>query len=1020
MFLSDGSLKRPVAMLCLIIALVFLGFNSYRKLGLEMVPQIDIPYITVTTVYPGANPEDIEVDVAKKIEDAVMTISGINHVNSVCMENLVQTIIEFNIGVDVDVAANDVREKIDLKLAEFPDDVEKPIILKLDINAKPIVNLALTGNMDLATLYEYADNELRDRLSTIQGVANIELLGGAKNEVHVIIDKNRLAEKNLNSVQVLSALGSGMATLPAGRIRTDKQEFSVKYYAEFNDISEIGNIQLSSKDGKRVFLKDVAKITMGSEEVRQKSFFNGEKAIAIKLVKRSDANTVEVVDSIKKSMDEIKQYLPKGMKLNWVSDRANIIRNTLNNTISNIFIGILLTALILFFFLFNPRSTIIVAITMPITIIISLFFLKLLGFTLNIMTLLAAGLSVGVLVTNSIVVMENVVDKLKHHDNPWHAAKEGTAEVAVAVMAGVGTNVVVLLPIGMMGSIIGMMFRPFAWTMLVVNAVSLFVSFTLTPIGSAFLLKKMDEDNVFHKFEQIVMKRLNAIISGYMSFITPKLSTIRGCITLIFITFIVFLSGLYLLTKTGFNFTPKMDQGEMLITMEYPTSQNLDTTIKRTEGIRKDLLEINGIDKVLITDGKIEGMLGQSSEGVNVAQIQLFFVDRDKREKETIELLDVVREKMKKYPGIISSVSIPSIMGGQELPIEMNISGPDLKRLENVARKIKGIALSIDGFKEPDITVKDGKNEIRLTPRRNIIKDIGLSVSSLGIMLRTNLEGIIGGTFKKGDRSYDIRVKMAEKKGKSQLDEYMISLPDGSKVPMIGVVDKEETTSAAKIIRVDKKRTIKLYSNLEGIALGDAVNTLKKRIDDENVLPEGYSVKFAGSYERMAEAGAEFAEAALLAILLTYLALSAILESFIKPIFIMTTLPLGLIGIAYALFLTGNSINIFVLLGAVMLIGIVVNNAVLIFERMHVLIDQGMHASKAMIQAIHDEFRPIIMITIASVLGMAPLAVATGVGSELTVGIGIASVGGVIVSGLLTLMIIPAFYELYLKITEKF
>ncbi|MCC8180360.1 MAG: efflux RND transporter permease subunit, partial [Planctomycetes bacterium] len=466
MFLSNGSVSRPIAMSCLIIALALLGMNSYRKLGLELMPKMDIPYVTVTVEYPGATPADVEVDVVKRIEDAVASVDGLKHMTSTCLENFAMVVLEFNLEIDVDVAANDVRQEVDAIRDDFPDGADSPVIIKVDINAIPIVNLALTGTLPIEELYDFADQELSDRLSSIPGVAKIDIVGGAEREVHVVLDREKVSAAGLSSLDVVAALSGGVLTTPAGRIQDSGNEYNVRFDAEYDDFREIGDLQVAGKDGARRYIRDLGHVVMASDEIRQASFINGRPCIGIQVVKRSDANAVMVVNEVRSRLDEINNNLPGGSELVWISDDGEFIEANFNTTSSNIVDGVILTAIILFLFLWNPRSTLVVAISMPLTIIISIFLMQLSGFTFNAVTLLAIGLSVGTLVTNSIVVMESVSAQLEGGASSWEAAKNGANDVAVAVMASAGTNMVVLLPIGLMGSMVGMAFRPFAITTL--------------------------------------------------------------------------------------------------------------------------------------------------------------------------------------------------------------------------------------------------------------------------------------------------------------------------------------------------------------------------------------------------------------------------------------------------------------------------------------------------------------------------------------------------------------------------
>jgi len=482
MILSDVSIRRPVAMGCLIIGLALLGLNAYRKMGLELMPKADIPYVTVVTIYPGASPEELETDVAKKIEDAVVSIDGLKHASSTCMENVCQTLLEFQLEVDVDIAATDVREKLDLIRADMPEDVEDPIIQKFDINAKPIVTLALTGDVPLDELYDFADNTLRDRITVISGVADVQLVGGAEREVHVELDRARLAARGLSSMNVVQSIQQAVRTIPSGRVREGTTEYAVKFDADYDQVDELADLEIANENGQRCHIRDVGQVSMATEELRQAAMLDGRPCIAIKVVKKADANAVRVANAVRDAMAKLNAELPGGMDLVWIDDDGTFIEATNQSAWANVFVGILLTAAILFFFLYNVRALFVVAVTMPLTIIIGLFFMQAVGYTLNTSTLIAIGMSVGILVTNSIVVLEAIVKRLDATGDSKEAARLGAKEAFVAVLASAGTNVVVLFPLAVMKTRIGLFIGPLAMTMFIMTVVSLFISFTLTPM----------------------------------------------------------------------------------------------------------------------------------------------------------------------------------------------------------------------------------------------------------------------------------------------------------------------------------------------------------------------------------------------------------------------------------------------------------------------------------------------------------------------------------------------------------
>lgn len=1015
MFLSDSSIRRPVAMTSLIIGLTLLGLNAYRKLGLELMPKMDVPYITVTTIYPGASPEQIETDVAKRIEDQVVTIDGLKHVSSACMENVCQTLLEFNLNVDVDIAATDVREKLDLIRSDFPEDVEDPKILKFDINAQPIIHMALTGDVPIDELYDYADNTLRDRITVISGVANVDLVGGAKREVHVMLDRERLAAKGLSSMNVVDSVQKAVRTIPSGRITDHGREYSVKFDAEYKEVPEIGTLEVASEGGQRCYIRDVGRVVMTTEELRQKAAIDGKPCVYIKVVKKAEANAVKVVNNVRAAVQALNEQLPGGMELVWVTDDGRFIEASVQSAWGNVGQGILLTAAILFFFLYNIRATLVVAITMPLTVVISLFFMQLAGYTLNTSTLISIGLSIGILVTNSIVVLESIVSRLKTTGNPKEAARLGAKEVTVAVLASAGTNIVVLFPIAMMGSIVGQFMRPLAWTMLIMTAVSLFISFTLTPLLCSILLKPSNgqQKGILHRMETGFNHILDRIIAGYRAVLSFNEKHRIAAIAILLLTIAMLVHAMSLGGKVGFGFVPTTDQARIFVKLEYPTSYDLDRAIERVHLVEERVKDVPEITHVLSSLGKVEGVIGQSTEGVYLAQLLLTFSDRDRRTLTIEDLQTEIRKRLAGYPECIITVTQPAIIGGQSQDVELLIAGDELTTLNRLALDTQARAGRIQGIKDMDTTVRTGKPEIAIVPKRAVLADLNIPAISLGMTLRANLEGLEAGTFKRGDRNYDIVVELADEPGQNQVEQFLFPGAPGRPILLSNLAEVEHRIVPVQITRQDKRRVTKVFANLKPeLPLGIAVNKITETIESEEHFPPGYNFWFSGMYERMAEAVTAFGEAGLTAIILVILTLAAILESYKQPWLILVTVPLALIGVMWALAMTGESLSIFVLMGMVMMVGIVVNNAILIVDQFNTHVREGIPRHKAMITASCEQFRPVIMITLAAVLGMLPLALSRGIGAEMRVGVGIASVGGILVSGILTLIVVPILYDL--------
>lgn len=1017
MFLATASTKRPIAMSCLLIALIGLGLNAYRKISIENMPAVDIPYVAIITTWLGASPEDIEKDVAKHIEDAVSGIDGLKHIESSCMENLSQIVLEFDLSVDVDIAAQDVREKLDFVLSKLPEEADRPAIMKIDINASPIASVFLSGDAPIDELYDYADNVIADRFATVPGVGEVQVIGGNEREVWVELDRDLLAAAGLTTHDVAAALRGGIMNLPAGRIRELGNEFAVRFDAEYQEIAAIANLEVANRAGARRRLGDLGTVRLATEEVRQRALLDGRQGIVLKIVKKAEGNIVALARETRKRFEEINRNLPGGMTLTWVSDESANIRASVDSAVSSVLGSILLCAGVLLFFLFNLRTTVIVAITMPVTIVISLFFIQQTGQTLNIPTLMAIGLSTGVLVSNSIVVLENIVGKFETMEDHWEAARLGTAEMTVAVLASAGTNVIVMFPIAMMTSLAGRMLAPFAIATLIVNAVSILISFTLTPILCALLLqpaaRRRDTplSRLGQRWERGFQRFAVRYTAGLRYVANRKrynLPIVLGFVLLFFVSMKV--AG----SRLGFSFSETADNGRIFIRVETPSYYDLEKTVARIEKIQARLLAFSDLKHVLTSAGKAESMSGQANEGVYLGQIELFFAPKTQRAWKLTERLSEIRSLLRDETDCMISAAIASSMGPPGYQIERNLSGDDLDVLDRTALAIQAAVRDLPGVDQLETTVRDTKPEIRVLPRRAVLSDLGMSPAVLGGIVRANIEGLEAANFKRGDRTYDIRVKLAERSGKDQIRQFLVPGADGRPIPLEAVADVVDARAKTQIFRVDRQRTVKILGDVKpGATMSQVGDSIARTIQERNLVPAGYTLGDAGMGEMLRDIVADFGEAILLASFLTLLVLAAMLESWSRPALVLLTLPMALIGIVWALYLSRSALTIFALLGCLMLIGVVVNAAILIVDKMGQHLKEGVPRREAMLSAMVEEFRPVLMLVLASGLGMLPMAIGRGIGSENRMGIGIASVAGVLVSGIFTLTILPLIYTLF-------
>lgn len=1010
MSLSSVSIKRPVAMCCFIITLVLLGLNSYRKIGIDLLPKFDIPFVQITTPYPGATPEEIEVEVGKKIEDAVASIDGLKHITTVCMENVCSTTLEFQLGVNVDLAIHDVREKLNTITEELPSGVETSTLSKININAISVVSMVLTGDRRLDDLYDYADDELSDRFSSIKGVGEVRLHGGNEMQLHIILDQEKLAAANLTVKEIVDKLNDNNTKMPAGRIRTGTQEISITYDAEFRNFDALRELEIGKQSGRRVYLRDVADIKLISKEIRQVGYYNDQPGVAIDIVKKSDANAVKVIDDIYKRYNEIVNSgtLPTGMKLIWFKDSGEFVKASVADAWSSIGLGILLTATLLFLFLHEPRSTFIVAITMPVSIIITFAAMQMMKYTFDMMTLISLGCSTGVLVTNSIVVIENIFKKLDEGCDRQTAAAKGTSEVLNAVAASALTNVVVFVPVAMMSSMVGLIMAPFAGVMVIATLVSLFVSFTLTPILASILFTEKAQtpapwNRALFRYWDIGYNWVNEKFNKSVEW-TAKAPGTMIAIILGFCIFCI----IFVLPQVGGSFFPDNDRSEFTIKLEFPTDYSLETTKKRTLDIVEKLRKMPFVDRTRTTIGYVNAMMGTVNEGVYLSEIAV--MTKPKGERESLwKMMDHVRDELAKIHNCKYMLSIPKPTGGSDTSVKSYIVGSKFDELERLNNE--GInAIEKSGMcKDIDTSIRAGKPQVNLIPRRPILQNLNLNAKSLGTSIRGFFDGIEAGTYKTGGRSFDIRIKMEEKQGLDHLSNLASGSIKGNPLNLDVLVEKEPENMSISVIRHDKRRAAWFYANeANGVALSKIIDFLNSKITP--LLPPGYRLGHSGVAEIMGEGKADFLEVFAIAIVLTFLLIAAIMESWSRPFLIMFTIPLGFIGLYISLWLAGMSLSMVGMLGGVMMIGIVVNNAILIMDECAMLINNGMTSHRAMFEAVEHKFRPIIMTSIASVAGMLPMAFGQGIGSEMRASCGVGVVGGLTLSAILTLYLIPALY----------
>ncbi|NQT33625.1 efflux RND transporter permease subunit [bacterium] len=1050
MKLADISIRRPVMMTMVIMTFVVIGLFSLSRLGIDMMPEIDFPFVVISVIYPGAGPEEMETQVAEPIEEEVSAIGGIKHVTFISQEGLALGILEFDLEMNVDLVAIDVKDKIDGIRFKLPEDILDPIIQKFDVGAMPIVNLAVSSPRSLDETYKLADEIVKTGLSRVHGLAEIELTGGLEREIQVNLSRRKLRAYNLSPQVVTALISAENLNIPAGRLTEGQKEITVRLAGEFNDLDELRNIRIPLEEGKYVRLKELGWIDDSFKEQRDRARFNGESSVGLSLIKRSDANTVEVANDIFKEIEKIKLELPDDVRLDVARNLSDFIKDMVDDVFGNMIIGVLLTILVLYLFLHSIPLTVIAAVSMPTSIIATFILVDFAGFTLNMMSLMGLAISIGILVANSIVVLENIQRYKGKGLSDKEASSKGTGEIAIAVAASTLTNVVVFTPMAFMSGIVGQFFKQFGLTVAFATMFSLLISFTLTPMMASHKIRRgfylffvsailfgvyklLGTDSaliillvlllaVIAHLSGLLQKLVNAwdlfydnLVEGYRSSLVWVLKH-RFIVTLMVFLLLI---GSFSLLGFGFigsEFFPKTDEGAFTVSIEMPVGTTLDETDRVVNEVEYIVMQQEYVKSVYATTGKSEGgFIGGGGEGTQMGMVIVQMVDAELRPLQTSEFIEALRPLLIDLPGAELTIKETSSMGGGggEADLQIEITGYDMDYLNSIADSIMTYMDGLGGLVNIKSSWELGKPELKLTPRRDRLSDHELSPGAVGMTLRSMLEGEVSSKYREGGDEYDIRVQLDKAEVERTADVGNIYIQAGDEQILLNeVVDIEYSEGPTAIYHKDKQRMVTVMADISQGTLGEKVSSIREYSEDLELKP-GYKVFFGGEVEMMGEAFAELFKALILAIILTYMLLAAILESYKHPFTIMLTLPLGLIGVLLALFITDNTISMLSLMAVVMLVGIVVNNGILLIDYINLLRREGYKLDEAIIEACPVRLRPIIMTNLATILGMLPLAFGMGAGGEMRAPMAIVAIGGLMTSAVFTLFVIPIIYRTF-------
>ena len=1007
--------RRPVLTTMLLMAFVVLGVFSYNRMIIELFPNIEFPFVIVTTVYPGASPQEVESQVTKKVEDAVSTIANVKSLQSSSMENLSQVFIEFELETDVDLDAIDVKDKVDAIQIDMPEDAEKSIITKFDISAFPVMEIAVSAPRPLEEVYQVADKVIKERLSRIDGVASVDLTGKREREIRVEVDPERLRAYGLSLYDVMGILVSENLNIPAGHITRGPSEITLRMVGEVSGPDEMGDFRLPLLEGGSIPLSEVAEILDTTEELRESSTYNGQPVIGLSINKRSDGNTVLVAREVYRALEEFESILDPDIDVQITSNSAVFTEESVSDVLKNILIGIMLTSILLLIFLHDWRQTVVAAISMPTSIVATFLLMDGSGFTLNIMSLMALGISIGTLVTNSIVVIENISRLVHDGMDPHEAAVQGTGEVGVAVMASTLTNIVVFTPVAFMSGIIGRFFLQFGLTVVYATIFSIVVSFTIVPMLSARLVrpKPKEGSKEYNSFWVRIGGRWDAfytrLAGGYrdlLAYFLHKRWLAIGAAALLFVIAIM------LFGFVGGEFMPEIDQDMMIIQMNLPAG----TSLERTRELA------SRVEEVLQGHEEVEGVIvkiGGGQRGVEDADIIARLVEASRRDVHVTKFMNIIRPELAGIPDAEITVTADEGEGGSTADLLIEVLSNDQKELEETAEAVYEIVRSTEGLVEAQTSLEAGKPEIVVLPRRRQLAGRGLNTSTMGGLLRAGYEGLEAGVYREAGEEYDVIVKYT---GETREDpafivDMPIPSPAGFTVPLSEVGELTYRMGDSEIQRKSKQRMVQVTANIASGTLSEARSMIDAELEKVDI-PPSVTVRYGGAAEIQDESFASIFTALILAIILIYIVMAAILESFVHPFTVMLTLPLALIGVALGLFFSGATINIFSLMSVVMLVGIVVNNAILLLDYTSQLRAKGMGIVEALLEACPTRLRPVIMANLAIAVGMIP-QVMKGAGSEIRAPMAYVQIGGVLVSAVFTLFIIPVAYTIIDRLTPR-
>lgn len=1026
MSLSALSIKRPVFITCMLLLIIVLGIFSFNKLPVDLFPDVTFPVVTVNTTYPGAGPREVELLVSKPLEEELGTISGIKTIRSSNLEGRSLVVAEFNLETDIKFAEQQVRDKVSSARRKLPDDIEEPTIRRVDPSDQPIMMVTLNADLPMGEHFDMADQIVRPRFEQVNSVGQVAIIGGRQREIHVELDRDKLARAQLSVSAIANRLSKTGQNVPAGSVSRDQagQDMVFRTVGEFESVNAIKNAAVTFFGNDRaITLQDVGQVTDTLEDATSYTYMNGEKTLLLQIFKQSGSNTVAVAKNVEKAIEklnlELKQRYPEAKpELKITGNSARYVSLNVLDVQESILIGILLTILVVYFFLGSMRSTLITGIAIPVSLIGAFALMSVAGFSINIMSLLAFSLAVGLLIDDAIVVRENIFRHMEMGKPPRKAALEGTQEVTMAVIAVTLTIIAVFMPIGFLSGIVGQFFKQFGLTVCFIMAISLFDALTNAPMMSAYFGGGHPKEptsgffyyvrtpvRYFNRLQNWLEGRYHSFLGGllkapWLALVATALVVVASCVPLV---------------KVPKTFLPTQDSGEFSVGLDMPPGTSLERMRDRSLEIEKKL---KAHPEVVNTVLSVGSRLGEK----NKAEFYVYLTKFGTRTKSTSDVKAEIRELLKPEKDVNPQVKDIDYVGGGMRPFTLNLAGQDLKQIEEFTMKTLAKLKNHPALVDADTTYRPGKPEFQVQVDLDRAERLGVSSSEVGMELRAQVEGVTPAVYRENGLEYDIRVRLKPEQRDLEANYQHILVPNMNQrlVELDQVAKASKTTGPASIDRENRGRYLQIGADIRpnGPGMGGVVSDLKTWFakGGELELPAGVSYRFVGQAEDFQDLMANMIIAALLGLIFIYLVLSSLYESFFTPLTIMIVIPLSTCGAFFALWVAGSSLDLYSMIGCIMLMGLATKNSIILVDYINQLVDQGRPMKEAIIEAGRTRLRPILMTSLALIAGMVPVAIGLNEVSNQRRSLGIAVIGGVISSTLLTLIVIPAVFTYMEKV----